>query len=99
MDALGATDVVLPELTRCGGWSRARYHHLDVYEHTRRGAGRDDRARAQPGPGLGEHAEAVADLLAEPLANELTRGQALRFGALLHDMAKPPTRRSRPRDA
>ena len=31
-------------------------------------------------------------MLAEPLANELTRGQALRFGALLHDIAKPQTR-------
>ncbi len=28
----------------------------------------------------------------EPLANELTRGEALRFGALLHDVAKPATR-------
>jgi putative nucleotidyltransferase with HDIG domain len=27
------------------------------------------------------------------LANELTRGQALRFGALLHDIAKPRTKR------
>ena len=31
-------------------------------------------------------------MLAEPLANELTRGQALRFAALLHDIAKPQTR-------
>ena len=45
---------------------------------------------------LGEHADAVARLLAEPLANELTRGQALRFGALLHDVAKPQTRRVTP---
>src|SRR6202012_4440755 len=28
----------------------------------------------------------------EPLANDLTRGQALPFGALLHDIAKPQTR-------
>ena len=34
----------------------------------------------------------VAALLAEPLADELTRGGALRFGALLHDIAKPQTR-------
>jgi putative nucleotidyltransferase with HDIG domain len=30
--------------------------------------------------------------LAEPFADDLTRGQALRFGALLHDIAKPATR-------
>jgi putative nucleotidyltransferase with HDIG domain len=31
-------------------------------------------------------------VLAEPFANELTRGEALRFGALFHDVAKPQTR-------
>ncbi len=37
-------------------------------------------------------------LLAEPLADELTRGEALRWGALLHDAAKPLTREVRPED-
>jgi putative nucleotidyltransferase with HDIG domain len=46
--------------------------------------------------GLDEHAEAVCALLAEPLADELTRGQAMRFAALLHDAAKPLTRAARP---
>ncbi|MFI4990881.1 MAG: HD domain-containing protein [Solirubrobacterales bacterium] len=41
---------------------------------------------------LGEHRGAVAALLAEPLADGLTRGEALRWGALLHDAAKPLTR-------
>ena len=39
----------------------------------------------------------VAALLDEPLADELTRGEALRWGALLHDAAKPLTRAVRPR--
>ena len=46
-----------------------------------------------------EHGAAVAALLAEPLADELTRGGALRFGALLHDIAKPQTREVTPRAA
>jgi putative nucleotidyltransferase with HDIG domain len=37
-------------------------------------------------------ADAVAASLAEPLADGLTRGQALRITALLHDMAKAETR-------
>jgi putative nucleotidyltransferase with HDIG domain len=40
----------------------------------------------------------VAELLAEPLADGLTRGEALRWGALLHDAAKPLTREVRPAD-
>src|SRR5262249_34120172 len=41
---------------------------------------------------LGACAAGVADFLAEPLSDELTRGAALRLGALLHDIAKPGTR-------
>ena len=46
--------------------------------------------------GFGEHAEAVGALLREPLADELTRGEAMRFAALLHDAAKPQTPRTPP---
>ncbi|HEY7961357.1 MAG TPA: HDIG domain-containing metalloprotein [Solirubrobacteraceae bacterium] len=46
--------------------------------------------------GLG--VEEVRALLAEPLADGLTRGGALRWGALLHDAAKPATRAVRPED-
>jgi putative nucleotidyltransferase with HDIG domain len=42
------------------------------------------------------HREAISSLLAEPLGDDLTRGDALRWGALLHDAAKPATRTVRP---
>ncbi|HTD09094.1 MAG TPA: HDIG domain-containing protein [Solirubrobacteraceae bacterium] len=45
---------------------------------------------------LGEYRERLDALLAEPLADELTRGDVLRWGALLHDAAKPLTREIRP---
>jgi poly(A) polymerase len=45
-----------------------------------------------------EHGDALAALLAEPLADRVTRGGALRWGALLHDAAKPLTRAVRPAD-
>ncbi len=47
---------------------------------------------------LGEHRAAVAQVLAEPLADGMTRAEALRWGALLHDAAKPLTRGVRPGD-
>ncbi|MBV8216921.1 MAG: HD domain-containing protein, partial [Solirubrobacterales bacterium] len=93
MDALGATDVVLPELTRMRGVEQSQYHHLDVYEHTRLVLASTIELAQRPERWFGEHSDAIAQFLAEPLANELTRGEALRFGALLHDVAKPQTRR------
>jgi poly(A) polymerase len=96
MDAVGATEVVLPELTRMRGVEQSPYHHLDVYEHTRSVLAEVIALEREPAAWLGEQASAVAQFLAEPLANELTRGQALRFGALLHDVAKPVTRRVTP---
>jgi poly(A) polymerase len=47
---------------------------------------------------VGEHRADVAELLHEPLADRMTRGEALRWGALLHDAAKPLTRGVRPAD-
>ena len=96
MDALGATEAVLPELARMRGVEQSQYHHLDVYEHTRSVLSCAIELADRPGHWFGEQADAVRRFLAEPLANELTRGQALRFGALLHDVAKPETRRVTP---
>ena len=92
MAAVQATDVILPELARMRGVEQSPYHHLDVYEHTQSVLAEVISLDREPAQWLGEHAEAAARFLAEPLANELTRGQALRFGALLHDVAKPVTR-------
>jgi poly(A) polymerase len=92
MDALGATEAVLPELTDLRGVAQSQYHHLDVHDHTRAVLAQTIELEREPQPWFGEHEDAVRRLLAEPLANELTRGQALRFGALLHDVAKPQTR-------
>jgi poly(A) polymerase len=93
MDRIGATGVILPELARMHGVEQSPYHHLDVYEHTQSVLGATIELSHSPEQWLGAHAEPVERFLAEPLANELTRGQALRFGALLHDVAKPVTRR------
>ncbi len=47
---------------------------------------------------IGDYRGELAALLAEPLADGLTRSEALRWGALLHDAAKPLTRDVRQAD-
>jgi putative nucleotidyltransferase with HDIG domain len=91
MEALDATALVLPEIAGLRGVAQSAYHHLDVHEHTLAVLDEAIAIERDPEPALGRHAGAVAALLDEPLADELTRAGALRFGALLHDAAKPAT--------
>ena len=77
---------------RAQGIEQSHFHHADVHDHTLEVL--DQVAILQRDPDY-------AAQLAEPLSDELTRGQAMRWAALLHDAAKPQTRdvpARRPRD-
>jgi tRNA nucleotidyltransferase/poly(A) polymerase len=93
MDDLALTPVVLPELDAQRGVEQTPYHHRDVHGHTLEVLQAVIDLERDPAAVLGEDfAEPVRAVLAEPLADGLTRGAALRLGALFHDAAKPATR-------
>src|SRR5271167_4925564 len=90
MSALGASAVVLPELEALRGVQQSRFHHLDVLGHTFEVLDRTveltsgvDAWSEQLQACIGGMRPQIEALLAEPLADELTRGDALRWGALL----------------
>jgi poly(A) polymerase len=92
LDELALTAVVLPELEDLRGVVQNPNHHLDVLGHTLAvleqwlGLERDLEGFA------GELSPEIDAFLSEPLADELSRREALRFGALFHDLGKPETR-------
>ena len=88
----GVLAQVLPELPALRGVEQSRFHHLDVFEHTQAVLAETIALEHDPERLAGDRAGELVAALAQPLANEMTRGQAVRFGALMHDIAKPQTR-------
>jgi poly(A) polymerase len=95
-DRLGLLRAVLPELSELHDVEQSRYHHLDVYHHTLEVLAMQIDVENRLSELFGADAGRLRRILDEPLADDLTRAQGLRFGALLHDIGKPATRETRP---
>jgi putative nucleotidyltransferase with HDIG domain len=93
MNAAGLVSVLFPELEEQKGVEQNPYHHLDVWGHTLAVLDSLIELERDPVAAFGDSSEPLAAELERPLADDLTRGQALRLAALLHDIGKARTRR------
>jgi putative nucleotidyltransferase with HDIG domain len=93
MDEAGLVAHLLPELEALKGVEQNPYHHLDVWGHTLAVLESLLELERDSRPVFGEISDSIARELERPLADGLSRGEALRLGALLHDIGKPGTRK------
>jgi putative nucleotidyltransferase with HDIG domain len=92
LDEIGVLTQLVPQLEDARGMEQNPYHHADVLGHVLEVVQHVEEIAAEPDPFFGSVAPRVADRLSTPLADGLTRAQALVLAALFHDVAKPATR-------
>jgi len=92
LDALGLLTALFPEIEAMRRTSQPRPHRFDVLEHSLRAVEGADRLLGDLSR-LGDIADDLRAHLEENVGGGVDRARLLRLGALLHDVAKPETRR------
>jgi poly(A) polymerase/tRNA nucleotidyltransferase (CCA-adding enzyme) len=91
-DALGLLAVLLPEIGPMRATSQPAPHRFNVLEHSLRAVEASDRLLGRL-DALAPFGDELAAHVAEGLGGQLDRAAVLKLAALLHDVAKPETRR------
>jgi len=91
LDALAVLAALLPVSAAMRATAQPEPHRFDVWEHSLRAVEGADALVTDLGA-LEPWTEGLAAHLAEDLGDGLTRREALKFAALLHDVSKPETR-------
>jgi poly(A) polymerase len=91
-DALGLLSVILPEVEPMRRATQPAPHRFDVLEHSLRAVEACDRLLPRL-RALEPFGDELAEHVAEGLGGGFDRAAALKLAALLHDVAKPQTRR------
>lgn len=91
LDRLDIWPVLLPESASMKATSQPEPHRFDVWEHSLRSVEAADELLARL-EGLEPWGPELVAHLAEALGDGLTRREALKLAALLHDVAKPETK-------
>jgi putative nucleotidyltransferase with HDIG domain len=91
LDGLGVLAVLLPESLAMRATAQPLPHHFDVWEHSLRAVEAAE-VLLTGLAALVPWGETLRSHLGEDLGDGLTRREALKLAALLHDVAKPETR-------